>query len=161
MEDRETGAGAPESDASRIAPSPQRGPAEQAKGRGPDRQGSVRAHDGRAIPGDQNSAGKGKKRRKRKRGRKVFARDGAARPADATATPVQGVAAAVSEISTPPPKPQAERQRHHDPAAAHRDLPVFAALDLGTNNCRLLFAVPGRGGQFRVIDAFSRIVRRG
>jgi exopolyphosphatase/guanosine-5'-triphosphate,3'-diphosphate pyrophosphatase len=42
-----------------------------------------------------------------------------------------------------------------------RDLPVFAALDLGTNNCRLLVAVPGRPGQFRVIDAFSRIVRLG
>src|SRR5262249_47680242 len=41
------------------------------------------------------------------------------------------------------------------------DLPVFAALDLGTNNCRLLVAVPGRPGQFRVIDAFSRIVRLG
>lgn len=37
---------------------------------------------------------------------------------------------------------------------------VLAALDLGTNNCRLLVARPeGRG--FRVIDAFSRIVRLG
>lgn len=39
--------------------------------------------------------------------------------------------------------------------------PLYAALDLGTNNCRLLIAVPGRPGQFRVIDAFSRIVRLG
>ncbi|MBK3731549.1 exopolyphosphatase/guanosine-5'-triphosphate,3'-diphosphate pyrophosphatase [Azospirillum brasilense] len=38
--------------------------------------------------------------------------------------------------------------------------PVFAALDLGTNNCRLLIARPIPGG-FRVIDAFSRIVRLG
>ena len=37
---------------------------------------------------------------------------------------------------------------------------VFAALDLGTNNCRLLVARPSRDG-FRVIDAFSRIVRLG
>jgi exopolyphosphatase/guanosine-5'-triphosphate,3'-diphosphate pyrophosphatase len=36
----------------------------------------------------------------------------------------------------------------------------YAALDLGTNNCRLLIARPARGG-FRVIDAFSRIVRLG
>ncbi len=39
----------------------------------------------------------------------------------------------------------------------------FAALDLGTNNCRLLIARPapmGWGG-FRVVDAFSRIVRLG
>jgi len=37
---------------------------------------------------------------------------------------------------------------------------VFAALDLGTNNCRLLVARPSCDG-FRVIDAFSRIVRLG
>ncbi len=38
--------------------------------------------------------------------------------------------------------------------------PVLAALDLGTNNCRLLVARP-EGNGFRVIDAFSRIVRLG
>ncbi len=38
--------------------------------------------------------------------------------------------------------------------------PVYAALDLGTNNCRLLIAKPFHNG-FRVIDAFSRIVRLG
>ena len=37
---------------------------------------------------------------------------------------------------------------------------VYGALDLGTNNCRLLIARPTRGG-FYVIDAFSRIVRLG
>lgn len=37
---------------------------------------------------------------------------------------------------------------------------VYAALDLGTNNCRLLIARPTRAG-FRVIDSFSRIVRLG
>ncbi|MBH64406.1 MAG: Ppx/GppA phosphatase [Alphaproteobacteria bacterium] len=37
---------------------------------------------------------------------------------------------------------------------------VYAALDLGTNNCRLLVARPTRNG-FRVVDAFSRIVRLG
>ncbi|MGE0718616.1 MAG: Ppx/GppA phosphatase family protein [Alphaproteobacteria bacterium] len=37
---------------------------------------------------------------------------------------------------------------------------VYAALDLGTNNCRLLVARPTSGG-FRVLDAFSRIVRLG
>ncbi len=36
----------------------------------------------------------------------------------------------------------------------------YAALDLGTNNCRLLVAVP-TGDSFRVVDAFSRIVRLG
>ena len=38
--------------------------------------------------------------------------------------------------------------------------PAYAALDLGTNNCRLLVARPSRRG-FRVIDAFSRISRLG
>nr|WP_246712305.1 Ppx/GppA phosphatase family protein [Rhizobium rosettiformans] len=38
---------------------------------------------------------------------------------------------------------------------------LYAALDLGTNNCRLLIAQPTRPGQFRVVDAFSRIVRLG
>ncbi|HEY7552930.1 MAG TPA: Ppx/GppA phosphatase family protein [Hyphomicrobiaceae bacterium] len=39
--------------------------------------------------------------------------------------------------------------------------PAYAALDLGTNNCRLLVAQPSRRGGFRVIDAFSRIIRLG
>jgi exopolyphosphatase / guanosine-5'-triphosphate,3'-diphosphate pyrophosphatase len=39
-------------------------------------------------------------------------------------------------------------------------IPVYGALDLGTNNCRLLVARPSRRG-FLVIDAFSRIIRLG
>ncbi|HLW92976.1 MAG TPA: Ppx/GppA phosphatase family protein [Roseiarcus sp.] len=53
------------------------------------------------------------------------------------------------------------------PAAALDDAPrpsrgphCYAALDLGTNNCRLLIAKPTREG-FRIVDAFSRIVRLG
>lgn len=46
---------------------------------------------------------------------------------------------------------------HPRPAGPRR--PV-AAVDLGTNNCRLLIARGGAGG-FRVIDAFSRVVRLG
>ena len=38
--------------------------------------------------------------------------------------------------------------------------PCYAALDLGTNNCRLLIASPA-GQSFRVVEAFSRIVRLG
>lgn len=37
---------------------------------------------------------------------------------------------------------------------------TYAALDLGTNNCRLLVARPSADG-FRIVDAFSRIVRLG
>ena len=49
-------------------------------------------------------------------------------------------------------------RRHGNAAAGRRG--VYAALDLGTNNCRLLIARPAGDG-FRVIDAFSRIVRLG
>jgi len=42
-------------------------------------------------------------------------------------------------------------------AAGHA---AFAALDLGTNNCRLLIGTPSSDG-FRVLDSFSRIVRLG
>ena len=38
--------------------------------------------------------------------------------------------------------------------------PTYAALDLGTNNCRLLVARP-TDDSFRVVDAFSRIIRLG
>lgn len=58
----------------------------------------------------------------------------------------------------------------HRPTTAHRpagadgpeagDPATFAAVDLGTNNCRLLVA-RARGHGFRVIDAYSRIVRLG
>jgi exopolyphosphatase/guanosine-5'-triphosphate,3'-diphosphate pyrophosphatase len=49
--------------------------------------------------------------------------------------------------------------------ACARERPSFAALDLGTNNCRLLVARPVDPERlcqgFEVIDAFSRIVRLG
>jgi exopolyphosphatase/guanosine-5'-triphosphate,3'-diphosphate pyrophosphatase len=67
---------------------------------------------------------------------------------------------------------QTNHRRHNDPASSHnahpeRDFggavvggPIYGALDLGTNNCRLLLARPSRRG-FRVVDAFSRIIRLG
>jgi exopolyphosphatase / guanosine-5'-triphosphate,3'-diphosphate pyrophosphatase len=46
------------------------------------------------------------------------------------------------------------------PMAAPNSPAIYGALDLGTNNCRLLIAKPSRRG-FLVIDAFSRIIRLG
>lgn len=50
----------------------------------------------------------------------------------------------------------------YESAAELRDsgVTLYGALDLGTNNCRLLLARPDPGG-FSVVDAFSRIVRLG
>ncbi|WP_193370789.1 Ppx/GppA phosphatase family protein [Pelagibius marinus] len=55
-------------------------------------------------------------------------------------------------------RPDASRQRPGTTEAVSEGL--YAALDLGTNNCRLLVAKPSQDG-FRVVDAFSRIVRLG
>jgi exopolyphosphatase / guanosine-5'-triphosphate,3'-diphosphate pyrophosphatase len=54
----------------------------------------------------------------------------------------------------------AKRERGEDARERRDRHPVYAALDLGTNNCRLLVARPSRRG-FLVIDAFSRIIRLG
>jgi exopolyphosphatase/guanosine-5'-triphosphate,3'-diphosphate pyrophosphatase len=48
----------------------------------------------------------------------------------------------------------------HEPESAGTSGPLLAALDLGTNNCRLLVARPWGDG-FDVQDSFSRIVRLG
>jgi exopolyphosphatase/guanosine-5'-triphosphate,3'-diphosphate pyrophosphatase len=58
-----------------------------------------------------------------------------------------------------------ERSHKGDPRAPLRQRPetgdaYYGALDLGTNNCRLLIAAPALSG-FAVVDAFSRIVRLG
>jgi exopolyphosphatase / guanosine-5'-triphosphate,3'-diphosphate pyrophosphatase len=62
------------------------------------------------------------------------------------------------------PAPSAHRdaagRESHRHAAADHGPPAYAALDLGTNNCRLLVARPSRRN-FLVIDAFSRIIRLG
>ena len=118
------------------------------------RRAAAAAPAGAAPNGAPGEPTRHKKRRKRKRGRKVFARDreGLAPEAGAADTsPAASEAVQPQSEAAAPPRP---RPRYHQ-------LPVYAALDLGTNNCRLLVAVPARPGQFRVVDAFSRIVRLG
>lgn len=42
----------------------------------------------------------------------------------------------------------------------YKKTPLFAGVDLGTNNCRLLIARP-QGDGFRVVDSYSRVVQLG
>ncbi len=69
-------------------------------------------------------------------------------------------------VETPTPAPAAAAKPAIDVRAdgetrSRPPAPLYAALDLGTNNCRLLIARPERDGGFRVVDSFSRIVRLG
>jgi exopolyphosphatase / guanosine-5'-triphosphate,3'-diphosphate pyrophosphatase len=50
--------------------------------------------------------------------------------------------------------------RRRGPEAATPDRTLYAALDLGTNSCRMLIATPD-AGRLRVIDAFAKSVRLG
>jgi exopolyphosphatase/guanosine-5'-triphosphate,3'-diphosphate pyrophosphatase len=54
----------------------------------------------------------------------------------------------------------ASQSRDGRPERRNRAPAHLAALDLGTNNCRLLIAQPTDRG-FRIVDAYSRIVRLG
>ena len=71
------------------------------------------------------------------------------------------------------PPPRGSEAHHDQPASDPDEAPphgrfrpawqgrqAYAAIDLGTNNCRLLIARPS-GENFTVIDAFSRVVRLG
>jgi exopolyphosphatase/guanosine-5'-triphosphate,3'-diphosphate pyrophosphatase len=57
------------------------------------------------------------------------------------------------------PGPNRARTAPYSPVPAPQRR-TYGALDLGTNNCRLLIARPGPSG-FVIVDAFSRIVRLG
>ena len=59
-----------------------------------------------------------------------------------------------------PRPPRDGGRRAHSPSNPPMQRHSYAALDLGTNNCRLLIARPAAEG-FVVVDAFSRIVRLG
>jgi exopolyphosphatase / guanosine-5'-triphosphate,3'-diphosphate pyrophosphatase len=89
--------------------------------------------------------------------------NGAAAPADAPRVPsgvVPGARAVVPGLRAGRPPATSFPPAARVQVPAHRFAPQFAALDLGTNNCRLLVARPAGPG-FRVVDAFSRIVRLG
>jgi exopolyphosphatase/guanosine-5'-triphosphate,3'-diphosphate pyrophosphatase len=132
------------------------------------------------------SAGSAAKRPGRKRRRKhayarATAQRSSARPADpntATIAPgdINPIGDPIDPVQSPKAQPcdliepdQADEHaaalaamvRNRPPSSQvpfHRQ--AYAAIDLGTNNCRLLIARPA-GDHFVVIDAFSRVVRLG
>jgi exopolyphosphatase/guanosine-5'-triphosphate,3'-diphosphate pyrophosphatase len=57
-------------------------------------------------------------------------------------------------------EPAAARVDARKPGRERGEGALYGALDLGTNNCRLLIATPTAAG-FRVVDSYSRIVRLG
>ncbi|MEO1426547.1 MAG: Ppx/GppA family phosphatase, partial [Pseudomonadota bacterium] len=59
-----------------------------------------------------------------------------------------------------PAKSAAKTGSYRQQRARRGPPPRYAALDLGTNNCRLLIAAP-RGRHLRIVDAYSKIVRLG
>ncbi len=66
----------------------------------------------------------------------------------------------MSDAPPPGERHRTERPQGETPRRRPRSDGLYAALDLGTNNCRLLIAERSPGG-FRVVDAYSRIVRLG
>jgi exopolyphosphatase/guanosine-5'-triphosphate,3'-diphosphate pyrophosphatase len=66
----------------------------------------------------------------------------------------------MSDANAPDERRRSGRAGGSSDGRGRRADELFAALDLGTNNCRLLVAAPAREG-FRVVDAYSRIVRLG
>jgi len=113
-------------------------------------------------------AGKRRGQRSPARGRSAAARTPARVGADAGLpgeAPPSAEAQALAcqpEINRPSPLPAAADAPR--PLPWQKTLPfhrqAYAAIDLGTNNCRLLIARPS-GDHFMVIDAFSRVVRLG
>lgn len=115
----------------------------------------------------QRPSGKISNRRRRARKKKQSRQLGAQTPLAAEAT----VKTSHNAVRTENPHVPVQGKRRGTNGQASKagngvqhdkgDAPLYAALDLGTNNCRLLVASPTRPGQFRVVDAFSRIVRLG
>lgn len=95
-----------------------------------------------------------KRARRRRRGRRE--KVGAQAPQAAAG---KAQASSSARPASAPAKSQARKQPDGLPSTRRRER-LYAALDLGTNNCRLLIARRSPEG-FKVVDAYSRIVRLG
>ena len=95
-----------------------------------------------------------KRARRRRRGRRE--KVGAQAPQAAAG---KAQASSSARPASAPARSQARKQPDGLPSTRRRER-LYAALDLGTNNCRLLIARRSPDG-FKVVDAYSRIVRLG
>ncbi|MBV1690442.1 Ppx/GppA family phosphatase [Novosphingobium sp. G106] len=75
-------------------------------------------------------------------------------------SPSRPAGGGASRNEQPQRSPSGEERRVEAGRQAPNPRQAYAAIDLGTNNCRLLIARPS-GENFIVIDAFSRVVRLG
>lgn len=132
----------------------------------------VGASDG-SVPRNGGAAPSVKKKgRRRKKRRPVYAQGGSApHPAAGGVLPSAEAGRTGSPQARGVPSGRTSKPGGPHPAEPTPRFPrpredrgegegLYAALDLGTNNCRLLIAQPRERG-FRVVDAFSRIVRLG
>jgi exopolyphosphatase / guanosine-5'-triphosphate,3'-diphosphate pyrophosphatase len=107
--------------------------------------------------------GRGRKSKKSPRRKKAAPRAANGQPASPN-----GAARAVRAGNGPAPTPNVQAQVTNGAGQGETadfrrnwfERTAYAALDLGTNNCRLLIAKAG-GDDFTVVDAFSRVVRLG
>jgi len=124
-----------------------------------------------ATPADQAGHRPGRKRKRNRNRHAAAQKPGQVRPLAGSEPPSvvvakarrpeQQVAPAVHTRGSAQPQALARPPERSRPVLDAGPDDLYAALDLGTNNCRLLIAQPTRPGQFRVVDAFSRIVRLG
>ena len=116
---------------------------------------SSAAEDG--VRSDGSSATQQARKGRRRRGGRRRRRS---QPDGAVAGNALGASAAHQAVMPAPAAEFARQQAPNRIRDGDRTARCYAALDLGTNNCRLLVATP-RGRGFRVVDSFSRIVRLG
>ena len=121
----------------------------------PDAEGGKGGETG--VDSAGKDAGSTPPRRRRRRGKR-----GGGRNAQAGATAADKTAAGESDAKSSSSRRKRRRGKRPAPKAASSGSreKLYAALDLGTNNCRLLIARRTPDG-FKVVDAFSRIVRLG
>jgi exopolyphosphatase / guanosine-5'-triphosphate,3'-diphosphate pyrophosphatase len=104
--------------------------------------------------------GRGRKGKKSPRRKKAAPRAANGQPASANGTKRAGISVPGAAPAAVIASASASQHGTTDLRRNWFERTAYAALDLGTNNCRLLIAKAG-GDDFTVVDAFSRVVRLG